>query len=509
MNRKSIFVKAIVSIFCLTGLIVLPFSCKETASPVILTHGEMKVYPALPGSEYKSDHYLVNVSQNGISKESYVYFNLNPLDGDGATQYMSLANHFTTFSFSGEVVVKVTLPLRSSLASVEMRPLNKKVSATTAGNVITFTITSPGNYYLFVNGEEKHPLFIFANKLEVNPPAPSGDPNITYLEPGTHTNIPSLPGTYYFKPGLHDIGEKGGTFQNLPSGVTIYLAGGAFVRGRIESTSSGTLTVRGRGVLSGIKIPHVVGLWANFMVDAYHGGATVEGIILSDAPQDNIVAVAKSSADNVKILSWHWFTEGIGFFGWGSTISNSFFKTPEDMVLLFTSDMVVKDNVFYQDGSSPLQLGWNSKVDVNNVTVDGVDIVGCIPGNTYQGPGGYTAPNMPLIGLRNDNGAKYKGIVISNVRCDVKAYMLIFIQLKASYPPGVTGTGGVDGITFRNITIPIQPIIPSLFDGNGSNPGDIKNVTFDNVTIGGVKLTEQNSSNYISRLGNTSGFIYK
>jgi uncharacterized membrane protein len=506
--KKTKFILGLIVII-LPCFLAFLFSCKKTSETLNLVKGEAKIYPALPGNQYRSDRYLVSVSQNGTTLDSYVYFNTNPLDGDGATKYMSLANHFTTFSFSGEVVVKVTLPLRSSLASVEMRPLNKKVTATTSGNVITFSLTSPGNYYLFVNGEEKHPLFIFANKLEVNPPAPAGDPNITYLEPGNHTNSPVSPGIYYFKPGMHDIGEKGSAFQNLPSGVTIYLAGGAFVRGRFESTSSGTLTVRGRGVLSGINIPHVIGLWANFMIDAYHGGAIVEGIVLSDAPQDNIIAVTKSSADNVKILSWHWFTEGIGFFGWGSTISNSFFKTPEDMVLLFTSDMVVKDNVFYQDGSSPLQLGWNSKVDVNNVVVDGVDIVGSVPGTTAQGPGGYTSPNMPLIGLRNNNGANYKGITISNVRCDVKAYMLIFMQLKASYPPGVTGTGGVDGITFRNINIPIQPIIPSLFDGNGSNPGDIKNITFENVVIGGEKLTEQNASKYITRSGNTSGFTYR
>ena len=491
------------------GTVVLFFSCKKSGTSDLIVEGEVKVYPALPGNLYRSDRYVVSVSQNGISQDSYVYFNTNPLDGDGATQYMSLANHFTTFSFSGEVTVKVTLPLRSTITSVEVRPLVKKVSATQNGNVITFNLSSQGNYYLYVNGEDKHPLFIFANKLEVNPPASAGDPNVTYLEPGNHINSSVLPGIYYFKPGLHDIGEKGSAFQNLPSGVTIYLAGGAFVRGRFESTSSGTLTVKGRGVLSGINIPHVIGLFANFMVDAYHGGVIVEGIIISDAPQDNIVAVATSSADNVKILSWHWFNEGVGFFGRSSTVSNSFFKSPEDNILLFSSNMVVRDNVFYQDGSSPLQFGWNSKVDVTNVTVDGVDIVGCIPGNTYQGPGGYTTPNMPIIGLRNNNGANYKGILISNVRCDVKPYMLIFIQLKASYPPGVTGTGGVDGITFRNITIPIQPIIPNLFDGNGSNPGDIKNVTFENVTIGGVKLTEQNSSNYISRSGNTSGFIYK
>jgi hypothetical protein len=518
MQKKVSGIKSILRVIrlsCSLNLLLLLLSlficaCRKSGSPGNTVSGKFEVYPALPGGEYKSDRYLVSVTQNGESQDSYVFVTNNPLDGDGATQYMSMANHFTTFSFSGAVTVQVTLPVRTTaLSTVEVRPLAKKVKAIIDGGIISVSLTNPGNYYLFIKGEEKNPLFIFANPLEINPPAPANNPNTVYLDPGTHTNVSETSSIYFFKPGIHDIGKTGGTFQNVPGGSVLYLAGGAFVRGRTQVVNGGTMIVRGRGVLSGINIPHKVGLWADFMIDVWHGGANVEGIIISDAPQDNIVALNKSLADNVKILSWHWFNEGICFFGVASTVSNSFFKTPEDNILLFTNNLVVTNNVFYQDGSSPLQLGWNASYNVSNIIVDGVDIVGSIPGTTWQGPGGYTTPNMPVIGLRNDNGALYKNIIISNVRCDVKPYMLIFIQLKATYPPGVTGTGGVDGITFRNIDVPIPPIIPSLLDGNGSNPGDIKNVTFENLKIGGLLITEQNASGYITRSGNTSNFIYK
>ena len=77
--------------------------------------------------------------------------------------YLTLENHFTTFSFSAQVVVQITLPLRSAVSSVVVRPLSKKLTATISGNIISIPLNGPANFYVEIDGEKRYPLFIFAN----------------------------------------------------------------------------------------------------------------------------------------------------------------------------------------------------------------------------------------------------------------------------------------------------------------------------------------------------------
>ena len=76
-----------------------------------------------------------------------------------------------------------------------------------------------------VNGDVDNNLMIFANPLEVNPPSPT-DPDVIYLGPGLYT-------------------------QNyiVPSGKTLYIAGGAVVKGGVIMNNATNAKVIGRGVL--------------------------------------------------------------------------------------------------------------------------------------------------------------------------------------------------------------------------------------------------------------------
>ncbi len=74
------------------------------------------------------------------------------------------------------------------------------------------------------------------------------------------------------------------------------------------------------------------------------------------------------------------------------------------------------------------------------------------------------------------------------------------------------GTGSISGLTFSNINTPQVPSRMSYINGNGNvtatSTGDIKNVTFNNFTIVGTLITALDATNYFTRKGNTSNFIY-
>ncbi len=461
------------------------------------------VYPALPGNQMMSDRYEVTIIAGGKPLSSYVYKDPNndprwAKNWPVSEAYMTLENHFTTFSFKGKVTVQIKLPLRTAVSSVVVRPLSKNISASFTGNTISIPLDRPANFYVEIDGEKRYPLFIFANPPEADVPSAS-DPNVIY-----------------FGPGIHEIGYKGGPMQNIASGKTIYLAGGAYVTGVMKMDSlNGVISIRGRGILSGIDIPGYSAY--NGMIAAGNGSAKVEGIIINDSPQgyQGVVAWGNGSVlENVKMISWAMESDA-GALGPNSQIANCFFKISDDILKPIASGMVIKNNTVWQQMcGSVIMLGWNSTKDITDVTISDIDVIGCDVGGLTD----PTVETLGIINLRNTNGASYRNITIENIRLEKKPYMLFAIDIKNNEPNWLNdtrynkGLGSIDGLTIRNFSVPETPVRMSYFNGNGNvtpeSSGDIRNVRFENLTIGGKRVTNKNVDSLIIRMGNTSNFIY-
>ena len=464
---------------------------------------KIEVYPALSENQFMSERYQVSVKSKNESHNSYVYKSPNTyFRFEYDREKMSLDNHYTSFSFVGKVKVEIKLPLRKSISSVVVRPLSKHLKATVEGNIVTVELSNAANFYVEIDGEDKHPLFVFANPIEVNVPC-KNDSNVIY-----------------FAPGVHEIGYKDGPMQNIPSGKTVYLAGGAYVKGLLKSKDNADITVRGRGILSGIDIPgnpHYVGI-----IDAHHGAALVEGIIITDAPSgyQGILAVNKKSTksslvDNVKMLGWA-SNSDCGLLGDNSVIKNCFFKINDDVIKPVKNRILYKDNiVWHQMVGSVIMLGWNNTEPCAGAIVSGLDVIACDRGVVSGSDGTPQA----FFNLKNTNGGTYTNILVENVRMETKPYMLFGVDIKindngfTNNPAFNKGLGSIDGLIFRNIFVPETPSRISYFNGNGNvtatSTGDIKNVTFENIKIGNIKVTTQNVNDYITVMGNTSNFRYK
>jgi hypothetical protein len=455
----------------------------------IAVKGELTVYPPLPDNQYGSNLYEVSVSQAGKGQPSYVYQSSRE-NTDGI--FTTDANHWTSFSFSGSVTVQIKLRNGASIQTATVRPLAKQVRATVANNTVSLTLTDPANLFVELDSQPRHPLFIFANPPEVNVPAKA------------------TPNVIYFGPGVTDLGTKP---LVVTDGQTIYLTGGAYVKGRLDAvTKKGGpgVTIRGRGILSGIGITEKRGTFSQFMISARD--LALEGIVVTDSPGPCCFCGGRLTAENVKLLAWTRCSDGIGG-GPESLVKHCFLKVNDDNIHFHSTGMQAIDNVVWlQAAGSALQMGWNVTKSVEGEHADGLDIIGNDLGRTGTKLDWVNGNAVALMDIHNR--AAYRNVVIENVRYESKPYQLFGIRTKlapenpASLASYREGLGCVEGIVIRNITTELKPLHPSVFEGNGDEPGTISNVTFENVRIAGTSMTETNSSDYVIRRGKTSGFRY-
>ncbi|MBI5821018.1 MAG: hypothetical protein HZA88_18770 [Verrucomicrobia bacterium] len=455
--------------------------------------GGVQVYPALPDRQYGSDLYEVTVTQAGKSLPSYVYKSVR--EGGNSKDFGTDANHWTSFSFSGTVTVQVKMTDGSPVKTAIIRPIAKGIRAEVSCQTVSFTLNAPANVYVELDGKPREPLFVFANPIEADIP--------------TKTTAKVI----YFGPGVTDLGQEP---LKIPNGQTVYLAGGAYVKGRLqaaETTGNQGVTVRGRGILSGIGIAGNRGSFRQFMIGATTKAPDlhVEGIVITDGPGVGLLAYRRLVAENVKLLAWIPQTDGISG-GKNSRVQNCFLKVDDDALHFHKSGTTLIDNVVWkQNFGSVLQMGWNETQSVDGELCDGLDIIGDDRGKlSYKRE--YSNSNVVAL-IDIHNRAAYKDVVIQNVRHEKKSFQLFGVRTMLAmedkhHAKYRDGRGSVDGMVLRNIAAAEEPVNPSVFDGNGSEPGSIANVTFENLRIAGTLVTDENAAAHVVQHGKTSGFRF-
>lgn len=471
----------------------------------------LSIYPGLPDDLYRSPKYTVTVD----SQDSYVYETVND-NSPGAYGLLQYANHWSSFSFSGAVTVKVQAKDKQQIAKAFLRPGNRKLD-NVSGNTVSFTLDKPGNYYVEIDDDMSlDPLFVFANPPEVGAPSPS-DPAVVELQPGAHDPATLWQGrtVAYFGPGLHDLGTT--QALRVPAGNRVHLAGGAYVKGILYLEEGTGTVVSGRGILSGIDYPATS--WGNTpMVDGLRWGATMkvqlEGITLVDAPGINAFVEGSDESevvyDNLKLMAWGDMTDGLGGAP-NTVIRNCFLKVYDDQLHLTLNNVRLYDNVVWMQGQgSAVQMGWNPQDSTTFNEVKGLYI---IHDNMHTSGFDDDHRNSNIVSMREIRaGAVRANIVFDNiVQEGGNLYQAIGIRINEPWFGGDYGQGNgtVTNLTFRNCTIGGMPRYRSVFNGEGSVPGtQITGVHFENVTIGGQLLTASNASTFLDIQNQCSDFTY-
>ena len=342
----------------------------------------LRIYPA-PEGEAASDDFSVEVE----GKPVFVYrakvrHEISKPPGSIWTHEPGCPAEAASFAyFDSAGVVNVAVAPKRDFKSASVHPISYGIQSRIEGKAIRFELDRPRKLTILLDGSDQRPLHLFANAVEANPPK-EGDPNVIYFGPGVH---------------------KTGSIQ-LKSGQTLYIAGGAVVKGQIlpdekpivsERTglkhyagwlfhAQGVSNVRvcGRGILDGSDMPHaskgLIGI-------AGSSDVQVEGIIIRDAPNWAVTSHSSERVNvrDVKEISGRLNSDGINSVNSrGIRIRDCFVRNRDDSIVVKTtqpqgeaSDILVEDCVVWNDWGYALGITYETRAPIHNVTFRNCDVI--------------------------------------------------------------------------------------------------------------------------------------
>lgn len=470
--------------------------------------GDAIIYPA-PAGEPLSDQCTVLV--NGKTCPVYAAkvgpaadnlrwktMNWNP-DASFSVNVAETGNYFDMASFvyfDMRSPVTVTVTPTVPVQSARVFPTSFSVKPTIRGNQISLTIPKPMNFSLEVNGDSIHTLHLFANPLETDVPQ-SSDPNVIYFGPGVHevTHI--------------EVGDK----------KTLYVAGGAVLRGRIgpeerktfvggtyEPTIvlSGTNSrVRGRGIIDASLCP----THSRYLLAVVRGrSATVEGVIFRDA-QLSALPIYHSQGvevDNVKILNRRVTADGIDVVNSDDvTIERCFTRTMDDNISIKTYTdrelanfgyvarpdeptitgsrrIVVKDCVLWAEYANAFIIGPEIRQDVTDVLVKNCDII-------------HNKGRCSELRIENSDNGRAQNVRFQNIRVDESRRLITLIIEKNMWSSRDNHERGhIQDVSFEDIRATAGQGLVELRGFDDAHA--IENVTFRRVFINSKPLTRSHGT---------------
>lgn len=447
---------------CISLLFLLPF----------FLSANVWVYPN-PGEPVKnSPLYRLNVIQEDRVYESFVYYSQATFND------LERSSSWTTFSFSGEIIVEVEV-LNTNINKCVLRPKSKNIAFEQIGNTIRFKLNKPQKLALEVNDDKKNPLFIFADPPEENIPA-KGDK-----------------GLWYFEPGVHAIGKI-----ELPDTVIhIYVAGGAYVQGAFENTHrAGNFKLSGRGIITSEifeKIndqqrkkladwqeqnPHTVYLQGNGK------NVYVEGITFADGVMNNlIVNQSYSTVRNCKFFGWYFNTDGV-LIGEHGLIENCFFRCNDDAIKLYKNYLVVQNCIFWQnDNGAPFQISWNSKENYHHIRALNCDVIHCEhKEESYNGA---------IFSAVHGGEGHLSDYHFENIRIEGDVFRLFKLTIRTNAFDNDPGFGNLSNVYFKNISLEGKCEMANEIWGYNVDH-KISNVIFENLQINGKRVRNMDEGNF-------------
>lgn len=389
------------------------------------------------------------------------------VNGQPVFVYNTRCAAFAYFSFEGKVDIKVTFA--SPVYNFDIRPKSRNIEAVQYRNQIRFSLDKPENLSVEINKNIKRPLFIFANPLETNVPD-KADKSVIFFEKGK----------------IHYPGEV-----KVESDQTVYIEGGAVVRGHFMTDKGRNIRIMGRGILDnrlykrGEHRPIEINQCENVLI---------EGIILTESRHWSCASHASKHVtyNNLKIVSSNDWDDGIDIVGSQHVlVNNCFIQSKDDCIAVksgvnyFTKfnssfdvdDVVVQNSVMWNGvWGNALEIGFETRSDtIKNVTFRNCDLI------HTEGPEG-------TFTIHNGDRAVVKNVLYEDIRVeDSRGWLIDFKILHSQYSKDKQ-RGKIENVTFRNITVEGE-IFPYSQLLGFDETYRIKNVTLENFVIHGTKVT--------------------
>ncbi len=485
MNMKRLGIISAV-ILC---LVANAFAAPQTNRPAELLPGNHAfTYPPPEGCALNQDFTVKVRTPAGDWQDVAAY--VVKVDAVIGTSHTPQNSSLAYFDFAGVVDVSITLN-RGNIKSARVRPLSFGIAPHVNGNTISFSLSEPRNLSVEVNGDIFRNLQLFANPIETNRPA------------STDTNV------FYFGPGIHQL-ERGRL--SVPSGKTVYIAGGSIVRGQLVCHSVDNVHILGRGMVYQSESPGGVRTSNSTNVARSRGGLSRGGVQIVNStnvvvsgivvvPNGNTVLVGQSqnvTIGGIKSISCGGNYDGIDIFSSSNVvIEDVFMRNSDDCIAIYghrrnfygnVQNIAVRNSTLWADVAHPILVGTHgdtpnpdtldhiqfSNLDILDHKEPQIDYLGCMSLNAGDG-------NL----IRN---VRFENIRVEDFRQGQLVNLRVFYNRKYNTSPG----RGIENVYFKNITYYGSHSENSVIAGY-DDARKVRNVVFENLVINGTLITDRMS----------------
>ena len=373
-------------------------------------------------------------------------------------------------SFEMQEPVEVRLTANRPFAEAVVRPLNKGVQPRVSGREIAFTIAQPGAYTVELDGFHRA-LHLFANPIDRNNP----------LKPGMNPKkLKKNRNLIYFGPGIHQLP---GDTLDVPSGKTVYISGGAIVRGCIRAKNAENVTIFGRGEV------HPEGRGAGVSI-INSKNIRVEGLITTQCPTGGSDSV---TIRNVKAISSYGWGDGMNVFASNNVLFDGVFcRNSDDCTTVYATCMgfkggckniTMQNSTLWADVAHPIFIGLHGDAEgqevMENLNYINIDILDHKEKQIdYQGCMAINVGDNNLV--RN---VRFENIRIEDFRQGQLVNLRIFFNKKYCAAPG----RGIENVLFKDITYNGENAELSIIAGYNEER-KVKNIRFENLRINGEAI---------------------
>ncbi|MDD4922442.1 MAG: glycosyl hydrolase family 28 protein [Bacteroidales bacterium] len=383
---------------------------------------------------------------------------------------------FAYFDMNAAVIVTVTHP--TTIHSAKILPTALGITPIIKGNKLSFKLSKPENLTVEINGETVRSLHIFANSFEKNVPK-KNDPNVIY-----------------FGPGVHDISRL-----DIGDNKTLYIAGGAVVRAKIDPKEKYTINkstglrgyhptiivngknikICGRGIFDASACP----THARNMMSITGSDIVIEGLIFID-PSVWTMPIHRSQrvlVEDVRIIGYRANSDGIDICNSQDvTVNHCFIRTLDDLVVIKTVNhagkagrIVVQKCVLWNQLAHPLSVGAEITDDIEDVLFRDCDII-------------HDQGREWALRVFHSDGALVKNVRFEHIRIE-ECERLMSVWIGQDIWSKDQNRGNIRKVVFKDIKASGNSLTVDLKGFGLQNT--IDGVLFDHVEINEKPLTLQ------------------
>lgn len=396
--------------------------------------------------------------------------------------------------------VEVRIKPAADAGEVVIRPLSAGIPAAYEDGAALFTLDKPCKLSVEFGGDRFGNLHLFANPFDEGAPHPDEE-NVLLLQPSIHRpediyglleralhSDQKMRPVLYFAPGFHYVEE---TIVRVPSGVTVYIAGGAVVAGSFVFDRVEDAELRGRGVID-LSAFHRFSAFRGVRI-VHSRNITVEGIILLDPPHYSIYIGSSEQVhiSNFKSFSTRGWSDGIDMMASSDiVIRDVFLRTSDDCIAVYASRwnyrgdtrrVSVSDAVLWADVAHPLMMGTHGDHDGDGDIIEDISFVNIDILEHHEPQPNYWGAMAINAGDNNTiRNVTYDGIRVEAFEQGRLIDVRVMFNKDYNPSPGKS----VENIVFRNVR----------YDGDNANPNRIcgfdearrvSTITFEGLVING------------------------